>query len=144
MAKSMKKNFIIIGILVVLIGLLIAWFLLFRNTAPVTQNSNEPSSVLPITNDRTQRGVLEQKIINDFRVQIQNTDAITLYNTIIAGNYALQVWGDENKGGQALLQYKEGQGWLILTMGGGAWDIEGLVGSGVPRVLAEELISKSH
>jgi len=80
-------------------------------------------------------------VVNDFKNQIQNASLITLGGTIVSQPYALQVWGDENKGGEALLRYATSTGWTLLSLGGGLWTVSGLVEAGVPQDIATQLVA---
>lgn len=56
--------------------------------------------------------------------------------------YALQVWGADDMGGEALLMYDSTNNeWNFVSWGGGAWSAEGLTRSeGVPQDTAEALL----
>jgi hypothetical protein len=66
---------------------------------------------------------------------------MTVGGTAVARPYALQIWGDENTGGQALLEQASSTGWTLLSYGGGEWDVLGLMTNGVPRAYAERLVA---
>lgn len=81
-------------------------------------------------------------VAHDFSAKIQNSSAITLGGTVVVPPYALQIWGDENKGGEALLKEDpSGTTWNIVTLGGGEWTVGDLVGAGVPESYAEQLVA---
>lgn len=80
------------------------------------------------------------EISRDFKNQLANSGLVSLDNTTTSGGYALQAWHDENKGGEALLKYDQQQGWVLLSMGGGAWSAESLLTLGVPYSIAKDLV----
>ncbi len=86
----------------------------------------------------------QPEIAKSMSTQIQNANLITLKGTAIVSIYALQIWGDENKGGEALLRYDSTHGWVLLSMGGGLWAADGLVAYGVPQTVAEQLVANLH
>ncbi len=61
--------------------------------------------------------------------------------TAVAHPYALQTWSDQNTGGEALLEQASSTGWSLVSYGGGAWDVLGLMEQGVPRANAELLVT---
>jgi len=68
--------------------------------------------------------------------------AETLSTTVISGNYAVQLWSDTNEGGEALLTYDaSADQWNLVTWGGGAWDVDGLVAVGVDQTDAQNLVA---
>lgn len=83
---------------------------------------------------------------NTFQSSIpsNNPDRIKPRETVIADKYALQSWGGDVMGGQALLKYDARTGsWAVVDFGGGAWSVEGLVAAGVPRNEAEALVNQA-
>lgn len=133
----MKILLYIVGALV-LFGLVIfGMSLIFGKNEPAGPSGQ--GAYFPVASSTT------QDVNQDFTAQIQNAGAINLENAVIVSDYALQNWGDENKGGQALLKFDTSTGkWNLLSMGGGAWDVDSLVAEGVPASVAEELITKSQ
>lgn len=148
----MKKFFIILGILLVIGGMGFYVWTLFSQPPQGAVNPPHPSlpfapSVTspnqPIPNQQAAVGTQAQ-IARSFTSQIQNAGSIKLYGTTVVAAYALQEWGDENKGGEALFKYDPSQGWVLLSMGGGAWSVSGLVQLfNVPQNVAEQLIAGS-
>lgn len=149
----MKTFLIIIGSIVV-IGLI--WIGILLTSPKTPQQTNITGSTLPVASSTNTTTVQNQSIPNQqqivgtqpeiaqsFRGQIQNADLITLRGTTIVSTYALQEWGDENKGGQALLEYNSSQGWILISMGGGVWSVSSLVQIGVPQLIAEQLVAGS-
>ncbi|MEK9161008.1 MAG: hypothetical protein AAB440_03160 [Patescibacteria group bacterium] len=65
---------------------------------------------------------------------------ITPKESSVVGDYALQIWSDENIGGVALMKNESGKGWVIVAIDGGAWDVVSLVAEGVPENIAVELV----
>ncbi len=76
-----------------------------------------------------------------FLAQSKLGDHIMARGNVVVSSYALQVWGDENTGGEALLKYIEPKGWALINNSGGAWDVDQLVNLGVPRAYAERLVA---
>jgi hypothetical protein len=145
----MKRSLLILGAIVV-IGLIIwgAWLFIFSKNSP---NSNTPSSLPSAVQSRSQSGAtaLVQNIASpqdpgvakDFLGDIQNSDQIALGGTVIVFPYALQIWGDTNQGGEALLEYASSTGWALISLGGGEWSEFALLQEGVPVSTAEQLIA---
>ena len=70
--------------------------------------------------------------------------ALTLRKLTVVDGYALQDWSTEHMGGQALLMFSPSSGtWVLMSMGGGAWDADSLVSVGVPRAIAALLVKRS-
>lgn len=81
------------------------------------------------------------EVAKDFLNNIQNSSQIALGGTVVASPYALQIWGDANKGGEALLKYSSSAGWTLISLGGGQWTVIALVQEGVPVAVAKELVA---
>lgn len=61
----------------------------------------------------------------------------------VVGEYAIQHWSDAAQGGEAILKFnRDTRQWTLLDLGGGAWDVDGLVTLGVPRETARALFAK--
>jgi hypothetical protein len=85
-------------------------------------------------------------VASDFLSQLDNAmaRALTLGKLTVVDGYALQNWSDENMGGQALLRFSPSSGtWVLVSMGGGAWDADSLAAEGVPRAVAALLVKRS-
>lgn len=85
-------------------------------------------------------------VASDFLSQLDDASArsLTLERLTVVDGYTLQNWGTEHMGGQALLRFDPAAGrWMLLTMGGGAWDADSLVSVGVPRDVAVLLVKRS-
>ena len=80
------------------------------------------------------------EVANNFLTQIQNANQIALGGTVVASSYALQIWGDTNTGGEALLEYASSTGWTLVSLGGGEWSVLSLIQEGVPVSVAEQLV----
>jgi hypothetical protein len=147
----MKKIILIISFIVVV--LLVAggiWFFISSGSS----NNNIPpgqTGTLPPVQSQTQSGTSapvqnisspqDPTVAKDFLGDIQNADQIALGGTIIASPYALQVWGDANQGGEALLGYSPSGGWNLISLGGGQWTVLALAEEGVPVSSAEQLVA---
>jgi hypothetical protein len=85
-------------------------------------------------------------VASDFLSQLGDTRPrdLTLGKLTVVDGYALQDWGTEHTGGQALLKFSLSSGkWMLVEMGGGAWDAGSLVSVGVPRAIAALLMKRS-
>lgn len=61
-------------------------------------------------------------------------DHTQVRNTVVVGEYALQVWVGDVMGGQALLKYDAAQNrWILIASIGGAFSVAGLKKEGVPQ-----------
>ncbi len=150
----MKTFFISIAI--VLGANLIGFGIWFFISSKTPEQNNAPNPTLPaapaVTATTVQNKTIPDQqastgtqpvIANSFLGQIQNSNLITLKGTVIASDYALQMWDDENKGGQALLRYDSSRGWVLISLGGGEWSILSLTQIGVPQLVAEKLVAGS-
>ncbi len=71
------------------------------------------------------------------------SDNTQLFDTIVVGEYAIQVYAGDIMGGQAVLKYDTSKGgWMLLDGGGGAWSLGTLMDVGVPQGVAEQLLSQ--
>ncbi len=143
------KKFIWIIVAVVVVSL-IAWAIW---AVMVTKNSQSTNSItsLPPVQSQTQSGASvpvqsiprpqDPVVAKNFLSDIQNADQIALGGTVIASPYALQIWGDVNKGGEALLEQSSSTGWKLISLGGGEWSVLALVQEGVPVAAAEQLVA---
>jgi hypothetical protein len=138
----MKIFFAICGFILVLMLSIATWFY-FHNTStqPGAQQITFPTSG-PISNQQEQQ--LQPVIKKALLGQIQNSNQITLKNAVVVMPYALQAWGDSNKGGDALLRYDHTNGWILVSMGGGAWDVPSLIQLGVPQDIAAQLVTREQ
>jgi hypothetical protein len=141
----------ILAIAIVVAFALIGTGIWFFTSTKSTQQTIIPSSTVSLlspTNSQNQ-SVSNQpgsagtpsKVKEAFLGQIQNSNLITFGNTAIVSSYALQSWGSTDMGGEALLEYDSAKGWMLITMNGGIWSVQGLVDFGVPQSIAEQLIA---
>lgn len=141
----MKKILVITGVLVAIVSGATYYFLVYKNqkvTTPITlEEKPTTQTTSPIQRDISP--ATNNAVSRDFKTQIQTNESLVLEKPVTASNYALQNWNDENKGGQALLKYNPSQGWVLLTMGGGAWAVSDLIDYGVPRDIAKQLVDGS-
>ncbi len=151
----MKSIYIIFGV-VAIAGIVCAfWLALSYN--PFSEKSTETTSVplnpFPLvttdsnqsTNPQYSSPYIQLEIAQDLVEQIPGAGSITLTETVAVSEYALQVWRNEHMGGEALLKYDAStKTWKLVSMGGGAWSISGLVDFGVPQPIAEQLLSKAR
>lgn len=147
----MKKIILIIAAAVV-IGLIAwgIWFFAFSKGLESSTPSNQGAS-LPSVQSQTQSGTSVRvqnisspqnpEVSKDFLGEIQNADKIALGGTVVVSPYALQIWGDVNKSGEALLKYEPSTGWILISLGGGQWNVLGLIQEGVPVSIAKQLVA---
>ena len=149
------KKFILIIIAVIALGAIGwgVWFFAFSGGSHESTLSipGMPLSSAPLaTQSQTQSGTSARvqsisspqnsEVAKDFLGGIQNADQIALGGTIVSSLYALQIWGDANKGGEALLEDTSSTGWTLLSLGGGEWTVLALVQEGVPISIAKQLV----
>lgn len=146
----MKKNIYIL-IVILILGSGVVYFLFFKNvktpqgeTNPDTNNTTP--LIVPVTKNpptiqnQKQREGNQTGVVTDFRRQFKNNDNIQLYGTVIVFPYAMQGWGNDNLGGDALLKYYDIGGWTLVSAGGGVTDYSDLINLGVPAGTAKQLI----
>jgi hypothetical protein len=133
------KTFVYIAGAIIVIGLIAwgIWFFVFAkktgHIVPFGSNSSSSAQVNVASKD--------PGVAKDFLGQMQNPSQMTLGGTVIASPYALQVWGDTNGGGEALLSQTSSTGWTLVSLGGGVWSVLGLMQEGVPLAAAEQLVA---
>jgi hypothetical protein len=139
----MKKiiSFIFVVVLVVGLVLLGIWFLKQKRGVVDHNPQDTPSQTLPVVTNNPSQGIPmpeqpsnpviqnnkdpnKKVVASNFLRSIKNPDNIKLFRSAIESDYALQEWGDDNKGGQALLKYTDANGWVLVSMGGGGQDIQ--------------------
>ncbi len=111
---------------------------------PTTSQGNIPSGSFQ-DNTGTATQSAQQAIRSLFQTTIDHDDPdhVTLGQTVIVAGYALQLWSGDNTGGEGLLRYDVAKSqWVVITDGGGAWSVDGLVGFGVLRNTAESLLGQ--
>lgn len=140
----MNKWYIFGGILLLVLTLGVSIFIFKYLTQTPNQSAPSITTSTGITTFVVPGAVISPEVGKAFVEQISNPNELKLGKTVTAANYALQTWGDENKGGEALLVYSAAKGWELVSMGGGAWDVESLIAVGVPSSVAEQLIAKSQ
>jgi hypothetical protein len=64
-----------------------------------------------------------------------------LRRIVRVGDYAAVEWETSQSGGEGAFHLVHGR-WCVLTSGGGAFDADVLVNSGVPRRIARQLIAQ--
>lgn len=157
------KKIILIIVIVIVVGLVAwgIWFFVVSKNATTNSSSGQtssggslpatPSSLPPRVQSKTESGASvyiqnisspqDSGVASGFLNQIQNADQIALGGTIVASSYALQIWGDSNKGGEALLENPSSTGWTLISLGGGEWSVLALIQEGVPISAAEQLVA---
>ena len=139
------NRFISILIAVITIGAVVVFGFLYLSrpatpTVPVQQQGGVPSDNTYVAQSAG-RSKEAAKAAFQQAVDRQNIDNTKLYQTSIAGDYALQVWAGNIMGGEALLKYDEVQGrWSIVESSGGSYSEAALVSRGVPTSTAESLL----
>lgn len=135
----MKKIIIIITTVAILAGA--GAFYYYISTQKQTTPQKEEKGVVIVNPVQAEpKTNIDASVMSDFKLQISGSNKLTLDEPVVSSNYAIQTWSDENKGGQALLKYVPSQGWVLVTMGGGAWSVEDLTKVGVPKATAEQLL----
>jgi len=134
-------------IILLVVGIGVVGWQLMSDRSPSPTDGTQPPYTLPepgaaVTRQGAQTET-DPRVAADFRRQQQNPDQFTLEGTVIVSPYVLQTWIGTHTGGEALLKYAASTGWVIIDMGGGAWDVAGLMEAGVPEEIAKELIRKS-
>ena len=135
--------------LIFLAGGRAVYFLLFNNPAPV----QGPASSTPTYGGGSNQTTVTQQNSPDAQGALATyqkalassnyPDNIKPQQTVVVGNYALQLWLGDHTGGEALLKFDNVQNkWTIVDPGGGAWSVEGLVVFGVPTTTAEALVAR--
>lgn len=152
---DMKRPIIII-IVIVAIGLVAwsIWFSVYLQGSQNNESSNTGSSlptILPSAQSQPQGGAAapiqaisspeNSDVAKDFLSSMQNEGQVALGGTVVVSPYALQVWGDTNMGGEALLEYTSSTRWVLLSLGGGEWTVLSLMQEGVPLATAKQLIA---
>lgn len=138
-------------IILIALSLVVAVFtgvmLFLRFTqAPATQQQQIPPVTFPSDSNPPVLSNLNSKsaVQSAFQKEIApyDTDHTQLYETVISGEYALQVWKGLTFGGEALLKFNKTQNkWAVITGGGGTWSLHGLIDAGVPAADAAVLIA---
>ncbi len=147
----MKRTLIIIAI-IILLFILGVIFLLNSQKETIPPSDNNPVDVSPVDTtplstvdqpipNQTEADGTEPEIANALKEQISNPNLMSVKGTTVVSTYALQTWGDANKGGEALMRYSERDGWVLVSLGGGMWGVESLMENGVPQRIAAELIA---
>ncbi len=164
----MKTAFLTIGITIVT-ALIVwgVWLFVFNKPVPSTGSLGTEGGTLPIVfptqNQQGQQGQVstttpiqptllpqDPEVIKAFLNQAQVSKPSS-YQTVVASNYAIQVWVGEKSSGEALLKYATSTGWTLASLGGGVttngdvvsgggvWSASGLVQAGVPQAIAQQL-----
>lgn len=148
----MTRQIIITLVVLAVVGIAGAYFLM-QPPAPTTPAQQQTQTDTPndSTNTTSQPSVTTPQPstteVNTVQSAFQsalplgNPDHIKLYETAIVSGYAIQSWKGDTMGGEALLKYDAAaRQWVVITHGGGAWSVDGLVGAGVPRDTATALL----
>jgi hypothetical protein len=101
------------------------------------QSQTQSGASVPVQNVSSPEN---SEIAQDFLGGIQNAGQVALGGTVVVSPYALQIWGDTNTGGEALLEYTSST-WVLVSLGGGEWTVFSLMQEGVPLSIAEQLVS---
>lgn len=104
------------------------------NAPDITPNQSTTSPNLTFNTEQIEQ--VKTTVMEETKEDFLN---LQMGETFIYDNYAFQVWFDDNLGGEALLK-KESDSWVLVSLGGGAWEDYGLVELGVPRDIATEMV----
>ncbi|HEV8666543.1 MAG TPA: hypothetical protein VN665_01695 [Candidatus Paceibacterota bacterium] len=145
----MNRTLIILLSLVVVLGVAIGITLYVKSsptpTASTQQGNGTPVSVPNVTTPPPPGDSNSKEAVQaayEAELAKHPSDNTKLYQTVIEGNYALQVYAGNVLGGEALLKYDQTQDkWILVDGGGGSWSINELVVEGVPRATATALLS---
>jgi len=136
--------FAVLCIAVAVVGVAVAW-MLERPAAPA-QTQTQTQSPAQVNSYTVQTDTASaQAVQTAFQNQIPaaNPDHTQLRQTAVSGTYAIQVWVGDNYGGEALMKYDATKAaWVVVTVGGGAWNEADLVAFGVPTSTAEALLAQ--
>ncbi len=131
-------------------GLLLSiWIVLSPNDLS-NPNPSGTGGVTPVTTPSSQAQAskdAEAAVAKDFLAQVRQvpSEPLTVKETVVKDDYALQVWGTTHTGGQAVLKYNSStKTWTLLSMGGGAWSAATLSDVGVPLPVANELVTRAE
>ncbi|OGC87793.1 hypothetical protein A3D70_00625 [Candidatus Adlerbacteria bacterium RIFCSPHIGHO2_02_FULL_54_18] len=139
----MNKKIIIPALLLVAVAVVGALFFLRPSApAPITQNNIPPVDNSTVSVPPSDADELAVQAAYQRALYKDNFDNVRLYQTVVSGSYALQEWRGDTVGGEALLKFDTIQNeWVIVSPGGGAWSVDGLVEMGVPQAIAAGLLS---
>ena len=105
------------------------------NTTSVSPGQNATSTGVP-AEWKPIRAAFEEEIALE-----GNPDNTKLGRTAVVDEWALQNWVGDNMGGEALLRFSATSSrWILVSAGGGAWGLEGLMYYGVPQDVAVSLL----
>ncbi len=143
----MKQTILAALSIVIVVALLagVAVYYMRPSSAPAVQTAQQPSvpnnsSSVPIPSSSSQATAQTALAAYQAALSKDNVDNIKTYQTVVAGNYALQVWKGDVTSGQALLKFDTTKNvWVIVDPGGGTWNIADLVVMGVPKDTATAL-----
>mgnify|MGYP001617913680 CR=1 FL=1 len=140
----MNRYLVVFIALLLVVAAAVGAVLLLRPgaTAPAVPQQGMPqpiSSTVSVPTDRS-AGAAQTAFRREIAPYV--TDNVRLQETVVVGDYALQVWSSDSMGGEALLRYDSSQSrWAFITAGGGSWSIDGLASAGVPKDTAAALLS---
>ncbi len=145
----MKILSIIVGIIILICIVLGIWFFISQRQTSPSYLQNNLGSSFPIptqtsnnSSSSSQQASSTQEVTQAFSQQTNISDpTLTAGTAIVVFPYALQPWSTTNGGGAALLQYDSVKGWVLISGGGGVWDVPSLVTTGVPQTIAIQLIT---
>jgi hypothetical protein len=145
----MNRYIIVFIAALIVVGTTTGFILYFRSLTSASPADNTiPITSYPADNTPAVTVPAEQNSIAAVQSAYQNelakhpSDNTKLYQTVIVGGYALQVWAGTIMGGEAILKYDQTQGrWVLLDGGGGAWSIDVLTAIGVPHDIAAALLA---
>lgn len=108
------------------------------STAAQLSGANSTTTPLVVTVIAQQHPTVVAGIENSIA---PGTPQTTLQDNTVAANWALQLWTDNTGGGEALLKYDPAKKqYVLVSWGGGAWSVDGLVEEGVPAATAATLL----
>lgn len=149
------NRYIVIGLgVVIIIGVAVLIFLRPQKSAPSAVEGGSfgtaPSFVPPSTYTATtvpKQMQSAQSVVDAFNSALPqpNSDNVKPQATAMVGDWALQEWSGTYSSGQALMHYDAAQGkWVMISSGGGVWNVADLVKLGVSKTDTLILFSKLY
>jgi hypothetical protein len=144
------KRYLYIITTVIIVGLIFwgIWFFISSKGSTINSSLNSSGSLPPVQS-QTGPSVLvqnipspqDQTVAKDFLNEIPDGSETSLGGTVLAPPFALQIWGNSDRGGEALLQETSSSGWSLISLGGGEWSQIALMEEGVPLSNAQQLVA---
>ena len=139
----MKRALVLIGALLI-VSFVLYGFTVYRAsrvTPPQPIEDDTPTTTFPVAESPQGRDPGTQEYVADAtRAQVVTPLPLTLGETLIEGDYALQQWTDGYSGGEILLVNDPEEGWRVVPEATSVWEFDDLRSLGVPDRIARKLI----